>query len=323
MNIEHGKREWSLDDIEGVREAIQDVQETTGWSRAEISRRSQVAEATLSQFMKGNYKGTYGNVAADLSKWLDQHHRENEFKRGAPVEPTFVQTLTAQKVMAALQHAQVLNDISVVVGPPGCGKTASTDQYAARNQRVMKLTASPAISSPNAVLASLIERHHANASLVSTRSLVHRSNVVRGMLKKGWLLVIDEAQHLSISALEELRAIQDEVQCGLVLIGNPTVLSRIQGASRDASYAQIFGRVGWRVVLKKEDLAADVAMVLNTMGVTAAEVLKVATDIGKREDLRVVVKTTRSAMMLANGSNENLEPKHMRAAYKQLSGEAA
>lgn len=321
MNIDHGKREWTGEEIDGVREAVEDLMRKEQLSQAEVSRRSQVAESTLSQFMSDKYKGKAYVVAADLSRWLDAHHRAKDFRRAAPPEPTFVQTPTATKIHAALMHAQLLDDTSVIVGPPGSGKTAAITQYAADNPRTYRVTASPAVSTASAVLQKLIEQY-SPTHIRTERSLIARSNIVRMFLTKGSVLVVDEAQHLSASALEELRAIHDDKKCGLVLVGNASVLSRIGAQSKDPNYAQLFGRVGWYLKVTK-GTAADTKAVLATMGVDAPDVLEVACDITKREDIRVAVKTVRSALMIANGSNENLEAKHIRAAYRQRSVEAA
>lgn len=324
MNIENGKRDWTPEQVEEVRVSLRAVQAETGWSQAEVARRAEVASSTFSQFMTGNYPtGKYGPIAADLARFLDAYHREAEVRAVEPVEPTFVLTPTGKKVHAALSHAQFLSDISLIVGPPGVGKTAAADQYAARTPRVMKLAARPSLASTNALMMALITEHHPTPALVSARSLAARAQVVRTMLGKGWLLIVDEAQHVGAEALEELRIIHDETKCGLCFIGNPKVLSRIQGEARDASYAQLFGRVGWRVSLTKKDVETDVVAVLETMGVTAAEVVAEAQKVARREDIRVVVKTTRSALSLASGQGVNLSPAHMRAAYRQLAGEAA
>jgi hypothetical protein len=70
----------------------------------------------------------------------------------------------------------------------------------------------------------------------------------RRLFGEGWLMVLDEAQHADMDAIEELRAIHDENGCGLVLMGNGEVLTRIQGNSRQASHAQLYSRAGVRAV---------------------------------------------------------------------------
>jgi len=319
MNIDHGKREWTSEELDGLREAIDEAGKKAGYSRAEIARRAEVPASTLSQFMSASYPGNNGELAHKLSRWLNAHNEALDFRQIAPAEPSFVQTSGAQRVMAALQHAQLLNDTAVIVGPPGAGKTAAVEAYRARNPRVFLLTGAPSISTASAVLGDFLNRY-TDENGFAGRGLAAKSSIVRKYLTKGSLLVMDEAQHASVQALEELRAIQDEQKCGVALVGNATVLRRLQGASRDAAYAQLFGRVGNRVQLQKAS-ESDVSLVLATMGVDAADVVKVALEILKREDMRVVIKSVRKAMLFANGANENLDARFLKAAYQQLSGE--
>lgn len=321
MNIEYGKREWTSEELDGVREAVEDFRKRTNWPQAEIARKAEVPPSTLSQFMSAKYAGDNGALANKLSRWLTAHNEAQEFRQVAPKEPSFVQTRGALEVWAALQHAQVLNDTSVIVGPPGAGKTAAIRAYEARTPRVYVVTASPALSSPSAILGKFIEQF-TDENGYSGRSLAQKSSVVRRVLVKGSLLVLDEAQHASLDALEELRAIVDAQKCGLSMAGNATVLRRLEGGGRNPAYAQLFGRIGHRTTLKKVS-EADAALVLATMGIDAAEIMGVAMDILTKEDLRVLIKASRKALLLANGANENLEPKHMRAAYRQLTGETA
>ena len=70
-----------------------------------------------------------------------------------------------------------------------------------------------------------------------------RVNGVRG------LLIVDEAQHLSLRALETLRALHDATGAGLALMGNAVVYARLTGGRRAAEFAQLFSRVGKRVRL--------------------------------------------------------------------------
>ncbi|MBJ7318272.1 MAG: AAA family ATPase [Brevundimonas sp.] len=319
MNIDHGKREWTSEELDGLREAIEDAAKKAGFTQAEVGRRAEVAPSTLSQFMSATYPGKNAELATRLAKWLTAHNEAMEFREIAPPEPSFVQTPNAMQVWGAFQHAQLLNDTAVIVGPPGSGKTAAIDAYLARQPRAKLITGKPSISTASAVLGDFLNRYTGENGFAG-RGLAAKSFIVRQHLTKGSLLIVDEAQHVSVGALEELRAIVDEQKCGMALVGNATVLRRLQGASRDVAYAQLFGRVGNRVELKKAS-PADVQAVLATMQVDAADVLKAATDILAKDDMRVVIKAVRKAILLAHGANENLDARFLKAAYRQLSGE--
>ncbi|MFN3523916.1 MAG: AAA family ATPase [Phenylobacterium sp.] len=315
MNIDHGKRTWSEAELDELRTFVREQMSAASISQAQVSRASGVAAATLSQFLSGNYAGDNMKIAGQLSRWLDARHRETEVLEAAPPEPTFVMTPTATKVINALQHAQVLGDMALIVGQPGVGKSAAARQYVAKTPRVVTATASPAVRTVSAILATLITNISGRAPTYRVR--VECTNFIRSQLGDGWLLVIDEAQWCDFEALEEIRAIHDATRCGLALMGNAQVLSRIEGAARDPAYAQLFGRAGWRVRLNKSD-ANDVPPVLETMGVTAPEVVAYCQHIADRDSLRVVIKVVRSALMLSRAARQDLNPNHLAAAYRQL-----
>src|ERR1035437_1267786 len=50
----------------------------------------------------------------------------------------------------------------------------------------------------------------------------------------GGLLVIDEAQHLSVAALDQIRSIHDATDLGIALVGNQQVYARLTGGNRAA-----------------------------------------------------------------------------------------
>ena len=321
MNIDHGKSHWTPEELEKLRQAIRDIMSAEGRTQANISREADIPSSTLSQFLSDSYRGNIQGVARDISRWLDARNRERMVLHQAPPKPTFIATQTARTIMAGLTHAQVHGDISIVVGPPGVGKTEAIRQYEATTPRVVRVTASPAMSSLTAVMRAVLR-----AALIDTRgalapnSRLELGERLRHHFGPGWLLCIDEAQFIGLDALEEIRSLYDAAECGLFLSGNPSVLTRIEGVKREAEYAQLYGRIGWRAVIKKGQ-DGDVLPVLETMGITDPDVLAVAKEIARKENLRVVVKSTRTALTLAAELKENLEPKHLRAAYRQLGGQ--
>ncbi|MFM9673702.1 AAA family ATPase, partial [Streptomyces galilaeus] len=62
------------------------------------------------------------------------------------------------------------------------------------------------------------------------------------------LLIIDEAQHLSEKAIEEIRSWNDKVGLGIALFGNVKVLRRIEGGGRDDAFAQLYSRLSMRMI---------------------------------------------------------------------------
>jgi DNA transposition AAA+ family ATPase len=322
MNIDNGKSHWTEPELATLRSAAREFMSAHGVSQATTARECGVGDSTLSQFLSGSYKGDLHQMAQKVSRWLSSKHEEAALASRAPPTPTFTMTDTAEAVMGVLRSAQALADMGLVTGPPGVGKTAAALQYQATGSRIAYAAASPSISTVSGFLQALIRSRGELARGRSTASKLDLTTKARDLFGLGWLIIADEAQHLETAALEELRAIHDATACGLVLMGNETVLSRIEGKERGAGYAQLFSRAGVRVRLKGSS-ERDINDVLTVMGVTEPGVVQVALSIGAKDNLRVVVKALRRAIMTAQGARENLNQTHVRLAYRQLGGTLA
>jgi DNA transposition AAA+ family ATPase len=62
------------------------------------------------------------------------------------------------------------------------------------------------------------------------------------------LLIFDEAQHLLDRAIDEIRSWHDDTGIGIAFLGNETVLARIEGGHRRAAFAQLYSRIGMRLI---------------------------------------------------------------------------
>lgn len=319
MNIDQGKSHWSEAEVETLRSATREFMSVNGLSQSVVAREVGIGDSTVSQFLSGNYKGDVHAMAQKVSRWLSSKHEEALVASKAPPEPTFTRTETAESVLGVLRSAQALGDMGLVIGAPGVGKTAAVKQYVATSTRVALATASPAIKTATAILQRLLATRGELPRVGSRISKLDLTLKAREILGPGWLVIVDEGQHLDMDALEELRAIHDASGCGLVLVGNETVLSRIEGKERDAGYAQLFSRAGVRVKIKGST-ANDINDVVASMGLTDKGVIDAAQSIGAKDNLRVAVKVLRRAIMTANGARENLNQTHVRLAYRQLGG---
>lgn len=129
--------------------------------------------------------------------------------------------------------------------------------------------------------------------------------VINRLRDTGGLLIIDEAQHLTTAALDLLRALNDRAGIGIAWIGNEPLRGRIEGMGREASYAQIFSRVGmWKS--RHNPTKADLNQLIDAWGVEGEPVRKTLRWIGSREGgLRELNKTLRFAWFLAGSEGRD------------------
>ena len=136
------------------------------------------------------------------------------------------------------------------------------------------------------------------------------------------LLIVDEADHLPYEALEELRIMQEEVDMGLVLVGNDKVYTRMKGGIRhDDAYARLWSRVAKKTAIHKVK-KRDVQLIAAAWGLeTDEEALKVMQSITETGGgLRILTQTLRLAGMVAKGTNSLITADLIVKARQELLG---
>jgi DNA transposition AAA+ family ATPase len=136
------------------------------------------------------------------------------------------------------------------------------------------------------------------------------------------LLIFDEAQHMSAASLEEIRGWHDRIGLGLALFGNMGVMQRLEGNGRKADFAQLFSRVGMRLV-RMLPLQGDMDALAAAWRVHGdreiAQIRKVASQPG---GLRNATKMLELGWMMAASEGQPLAVDHLQDAWMQLSSRA-
>ncbi|MDP1967153.1 MAG: AAA family ATPase, partial [Reyranella sp.] len=256
MNIDRGQTHFTPAEIDDLRQQLADFKAANGYGWQRVAQLTGVAAGTLSGWVPGTYNGgkiheTHA-ITAKVQKFFLHQESQRQLDREVAIVPAYQPTKTARRIHACLTFAQ-RGKIAAIVGDPGVGKTAALAQYAATGTNVWQVTMSPSTASLNAALLALMRA-------MGARRLGGASEAISVMIRdkvagRGGLFLIDEAQHLSERALEEIRAIHDDTGVGVALTGNREVLTRIEGAGRTAAFAQLFSRVSIRMVIPAPDLA--------------------------------------------------------------------
>lgn len=318
MNIDRGKESFSSDEIAGLRKLLWDHKTGEGLSWTDLERLiGDVAGTTLSAFANDTYKGDNAGIAWKINRFFVAKEARDAQAMVMPVTPGFRLTKTAKAMMHQLRWAHE-GEMAAIVSNPGLGKTATFDQYCGSTPNAFKATMSPATKAVGPMLAELnrvsgrIVKKSVNAN-AQFQELVIRLTDIRA------LLIVDEAQHLTDVALDQLRAIHDRTGCGIVLAGNPTVMTRIQGGARLAEFAQIYSRVSWpQTYLQPQP--EDVEILCEAWGIQSPRereyLAKVASLPG---GLRSLTQTVKMATLAARSTEEPRTLSHLKSAWAQLS----
>ncbi|WP_354624869.1 AAA family ATPase [Psychromonas sp. MME2] len=303
-----------------LRESINTLINSSSYTQAQISRETSIGKTRLSQFLSNSYTGDNAPIISTLSQWLELHTNKQSVM---PSAPDFVKTTTAKQVISTLRYAQASrgDGMSVVMGAPGVGKSAAAKYYADNAPNCWLVVASPSLSSLVGFFYELAMELGIDNPPRRANSLCH---VIRHRLEgTNGLIVIDEADHLQLEVIEELRVMQQKVGVGLALVGNPTVYGKMVGDSRKVDLSRLESRIAKRLSIPKVK-QSDITSIATAWGLTSDVELDLINNIaGKRGQLRKLSHTLRLASMIAQGSNQRMNESHIRSAFNDLKQEGA
>jgi len=166
------------------------------------------------------------------------------------LRPLVAQTTCMNEVHFAASYAQSYGDISLIYGEAGLGKTFSLKEYANTNEDVIYVELRDCDKSTKGVCERILSTIGKSKRGID-RVLVDA--IIDYLKEHSKLIIIDEAQHLLLKAVENLRAINDATETGMVLCGNPTVYDQMHGRGQ-AHFAQLYSRIGIRRSIQNPDI---------------------------------------------------------------------
>jgi DNA transposition AAA+ family ATPase len=310
-------------DVAEQKAWLADLRSKTGLSWSELAKRTGIAAGTLSQFggAKG-YGGAEQPIAEKLLRYRQMLAQQASIEIEAPVKPGYFDTQTSLQLGQMLSFAQRGKIVVAAMGP-GTGKTMTARHYAACYANVFVATMRPSTAGVNtmqiAMLRSMGEKNAVGTPQKLSDRIIER---VENLDKA--LILIDEAQHLSEKAIEEIRSWHDSTGIGIALLGNIQVMARLEGGggSRSAAYAQIFSRVSLKIV-RPLPLLADIDALALAWGIHDTALMAYLQKIGMLPGgLRGLSHALELASMIAASGREVLALDHIQDAWAQLSSRA-
>lgn len=305
-------------DIEEQREWLRSHREQTTASWSDLAKRTGIPHGTISQF--GGERGYAGNeqkVAEQIYRYRQMLATQASIDVDAPTRPGYFETPTSLQLTHMLSWAQRGKIVVAALGP-GLGKTETARQYRQCYSNVFHATMRPSTAGVNNMQVEVLEMMgEKNAS--GTPQRLSRQICDRVKNLNSPLIILDEAQHLSEKAIEEIRSWHDAVGVGIALFGNAGVLHRLEGGNRREAFAQIFSRVGLRLQ-RSLPIAGDVEALARAWGIVDAEIFTCLKRICMTPGgLRNGTHALELASMIAASERAALNAGHLQDAWAQLS----
>lgn len=252
---------------EQARQMLVEYKERTGKTQSKIAKEMGVSDGQLSGFLSGTYKAPH-TIIPKVEQLLNIIDR----KEVAPKEPGFQRTTVSGIVMDLIAYCHIQGKIGVVYGDAGIGKTMGIREYARQNpDTAIVITISPCFATMTGVNELLAEELRIREK-VSRKIQTEAVRKLRGSNK---VIIIDEAQHLTVRVINHLRCLADESGVGMAFIGNEEIYLKMRGSGQ-ASYAQLYSRIADnKHVLTSHITKEDISLVFGESGVDedAVEIL--------------------------------------------------
>lgn len=227
-------------DVVEQREWISAEKNRTGISWAQLATKVGIPAGTLSPFVNGQYQGNNERVAREIYKYRQTVTSQAARADGLIQDPGYFETATSRRLRGLLIIAH-MGRITVGATGPGTGKTMTLREYEASTSHCWVATMRQTMKTPNSMMSEVLRALSIDAKGGWGSQMSHM--ISSSMAGKRGVLVVDEANHLSWEALEEIRSWHDATGVGVCLLGNEELLMRIQGGPRRDAFARLNSRI--------------------------------------------------------------------------------
>lgn len=244
-----GSRYSDLDvrKAERINEWLDANKEAT--STSALARRANVAQSTASEILAGHY-------TASPTKYLnalDDAIKATSLNRPAliPFVETSVYRLTAQVCDRAREFA-FTDDIGVLFGVVGVGKTRALQEYTRRHPGTIYLRAFNRMNITvllNRLVWATDAHLEQQARFRQATNADKLDAVIRALTHSGRMILVDETTRMDKICIETMRDIADDAQVGVVLAGREHLEPMVQDEL--GRFGEISSRVGfWPPVIR-------------------------------------------------------------------------
>lgn len=287
-------------------------------SNRKIAKESDIDEGILSKLL--NNKPYTGDTEAQLQKletWLNTRGTQvEEFADASLQEPEFLMLPTSETIWKLMDLARTMRRWSMVYEGSGIGKTVTAEEYQRKHNNVWIVTASNLCKSARAILSELCESMNIKTSNMTVYRM--QKAIAQELDGSNGLIIIDEAQYLSDDVLNGLRILAER-KCGVFLLGNDVVRTRMSAARSQVNMNPIWSRM-IRPTCIKVASKEDIKRYMQAWGIQDQELFKAAYAIVPKTtgQLRTLADMIMLASSSASRNHEPLTPKHLAAAHHYL-----
>lgn len=269
-----------------AKESLLAFMASSGKSQRQVAREIGISSAQINQFLADKYEGDSDSTSDKVLQYLAVAEKRLNTDKTVVFYPELHNT---REALFTCSYAHRNNEIALLCGDAGAGKTEALTYYRDNNPGVILVTANACIQSATAILQLICAELGKHAP--------YRRNAIMNLLVAqlsgtNRLIIVDEADHLSLQAIQALRSLNDQAHVGVVLSGNNKIYLQMYSPRRGYEFDQIRTRIVVRKKVVNDYTAKEIHGVFPDLGDTeTGYLLKLA----NRESLRTAIKIYRIA----------------------------
>ncbi|ANV98307.1 hypothetical protein BBW65_07110 [Helicobacter enhydrae] len=229
-------------ELSQVRADLEAFMSRENVSQASLSRALGVSASAISLFVKDKYTGKSEELAEKIKLYI-----ANFSKREQKVETKLYESKDKRMSDFVISEAIENREIAIITGEAGSGKSSIAKEWSKSHPNVVLIEAT-LHTTASVLLKELCVRFGVNGGSNLHESV---SNIAKYLKSADVVLMIDEAEHLPLRALEDLRRIWDFSGVPLVLFGTEILVRNLVG--KNGELRQLYSRIGGKYKMKGLD----------------------------------------------------------------------
>ena len=275
-----------------LQDEFREFLEATGLKQAHVARSIGVSAAVISTWLKESYSGDNSSIDKKLKSFMENYSTKNKEKAKAKEVKKLYNLVRSHFVM---DEAVINSEMAAVYGKPGLGKTVAVKEWVKKHPEAIFIEVVPGIR-VNSLLKTIAEKLGINPVNSAEENI---KAIAKEFKRRDSVLVIDEAEHLSVNGLEAIRRIWDFSKVPTILVGTYALVKNLKGSKGELLqlYSRISGR--WEFKELSDD---DYEMLFDKL---SSHIKKYTTH------LRRAVTIYQKALRFATMQDEKVSAKHI------------
>lgn len=295
--------------IEETRDKLVEFMRQTGKTQSQIAKETSLSTATVSQFINRIYSGDNEKTAATLKKYL----RVAQEQQKLVTTETFYRDLRNTQIsIGAAEYAHKNCEIVLLSGAAGAGKTTALKHYVDDTAGVVFITSNSCMTSASAILGAITEKL---GRTPKTKKQLLMKDLVDYLQNSKRLIIVDEADHLTFSALQALRNLNDEAGVGILLAGNDRIYNQMVCGVKSGEFDQLRTRIFARPKVFNNYTIEEIKGVFQIEDDASVKLLL---EVAQSQSLRTARKMYNAALELARIRKRPIGALDLNAIRKQF-----